>query len=65
MSLTESTSPLSAFRIPNDQTFSEAGFVEIVDQLLLPHELRWERVETVEGAYDAIKTMRVSPSELL
>lgn len=55
----EMDGPLSAFRVPEGQSFEECGFVEIVDQLLLPHELKWERVETVEGAFDAIKAMRI------
>ncbi|GAA6005748.1 hypothetical protein JCM11491_003994 [Sporobolomyces phaffii] len=53
------TMPLSAFRIPNGQTFLEAGYVEIIDQLVLPHVVKWERVDTIQGAFDAIKTMKI------
>ncbi|GAA5929451.1 S-methyl-5-thioribose-1-phosphate isomerase MRI1 [Sporobolomyces koalae] len=53
------TLPLSAFRIPNSQTFLEAGSVEIIDQLLLPHVVKWEKVDTIQGAFDAIKTMKI------
>lgn len=34
--------------------------VEIVDQLQLPHTVRWEKVETIQQAFDAIKSMKVS-----
>lgn len=36
------------------------GEVEIVDQLLLPHTVKWDPVSTPEQAFDAIKSMRVS-----
>ncbi|BEJ11386.1 hypothetical protein CspHIS471_0108080 [Cutaneotrichosporon sp. HIS471] len=35
------------------------GEVEIVDQLLLPHEVKWDKVETPEQAFDAIKSMKI------
>ncbi|GAA5903677.1 S-methyl-5-thioribose-1-phosphate isomerase MRI1 [Sporobolomyces salmoneus] len=59
MSNAQETLPLSAFRIPNGQTFLEAGSVEIIDQLLLPHVVKWEKVDTIQGAFDAIKTMKI------
>ena len=34
--------------------------MEIVDQLILPHTVRWESVGTVDEAFDAIKSMKVS-----
>lgn len=52
---------LGAFRITGGRTFYEAQAVEIIDQLALPHTIRWEQVDTVEGAFDAIKTMKVRP----
>lgn len=64
MSSTQETLPLSAFRIPNSQTFLEAGSVEIIDQLLLPHVVKWEKVDTIQGAFDAIKTMKVRAAVL-
>ncbi|KAM0789536.1 hypothetical protein ACM66B_000351 [Microbotryomycetes sp. NB124-2] len=51
--------PLGAFRIPGGQSFQDARKVDIVDQLVLPHTVRWETVETIEQAYDAIKTMKI------
>ncbi|KAM0752444.1 putative translation initiation factor, partial [Meredithblackwellia eburnea MCA 4105] len=39
--------------------FEAAGSIEIIDQLLLPHEVRWEKVETIDQAFDAIKTMKI------
>jgi methylthioribose-1-phosphate isomerase len=33
--------------------------LEIVDQLLLPHTIRYIRIESIEQAHDAIKTMKV------
>ncbi|BGP40712.1 S-methyl-5-thioribose-1-phosphate isomerase [Rhodotorula kratochvilovae] len=62
MSLTPSTSNepvLGAFRITGGRSFYEAQSVEIIDQLLLPHTVRWETVDTIEGAFDAIKTMKI------
>lgn len=58
MSLSSSPA-LGAFRITGGRTFYEAQAVEIIDQLALPHTIRWELVDTVEGAFDAIKTMKV------
>ncbi|KAK4689343.1 methylthioribose-1-phosphate isomerase, partial [Tremellales sp. Uapishka_1] len=37
----------------------KSGQVEIVDQLLLPHSVRWEKVSTPEQAFDAIKSMKI------
>ncbi|SGY13344.1 BQ5605_C010g05839 [Microbotryum silenes-dioicae] len=53
------TSPLSAFRISGGGTFEEAKEVEIVDQLVLPHTVQWESVNTIEGAFAAIKSMKI------
>jgi hypothetical protein len=53
------TTPLSAFRITGGRTFEQAQSVEIIDQLLLPHEVRWETVCTIEEAFAAIKSMKV------
>ncbi|POY75648.1 hypothetical protein BMF94_1270 [Rhodotorula taiwanensis] len=49
---------LGAFRITGGKTFYEAQAVEIIDQLALPHTIKWEQVDTVHGAFDAIKTMK-------
>lgn len=54
------TTPLTAFRITGGRTFEQAQSVEIIDQLLLPHTVRWEKVETIEEAFAAIKSMKVS-----
>ncbi|KAK4054696.1 S-methyl-5-thioribose-1-phosphate isomerase [Microbotryomycetes sp. JL221] len=51
--------PLGAFRLPENQTFLQSRKVEIVDQLLLPHTVKWDSVETIEQAYDAIKSMKI------
>ncbi|GAA5828636.1 hypothetical protein JCM3766R1_003767 [Sporobolomyces carnicolor] len=59
MSNGQETVALSAFRIPGGQTFLEAGSVEIIDQLVLPHVVRWEKVDTIDGAFDAIKSMKI------
>lgn len=53
------SAPLTAFRIADGKTFREAQSVEIVDQLQLPHTIRWEKVETIQQAFDAIKSMKV------
>ncbi|GAA5991905.1 hypothetical protein JCM11641_003016 [Rhodosporidiobolus odoratus] len=51
---------LGAFRLPaGSKTFEEAGRVEIIDQLLLPHSEVWETVDSIEGAFDAIKSMKI------
>ncbi|GAA6008867.1 hypothetical protein JCM10207_001751 [Rhodosporidiobolus poonsookiae] len=52
---TTSDPVLGAFRIPGGLTFQEAQAVEIIDQLQLPHSEVWEKVDTIEGAYDAVK----------
>lgn len=36
------------------------GTLEIVNQLLLPHNIEYIKIDSVEAAYDAIKTMKVS-----
>jgi len=51
---------LSAFRISGGHTFLEAQAVEIIDQLQLPHVVTWEKVDSIDGAFDAIKSMKVS-----
>ncbi|KAJ9107368.1 hypothetical protein QFC21_000818 [Naganishia friedmannii] len=33
--------------------------IHVVNQLLLPHEIQWDACESVEDAYDAIKSMRI------
>ena len=33
--------------------------IEIVDQLLLPHTREWIKIDTIEEAYEAIKSMKV------
>ena len=33
--------------------------IEIINQLLLPHQIEWLPIKTVEEAHDAIKTMKV------
>lgn len=53
---------LGAFRITGGRSFYDTASVEIIDQLLLPHQEVWEEVSTIEGAFDAIKTMKVGSS---
>ncbi|TNY20809.1 hypothetical protein DMC30DRAFT_351681, partial [Rhodotorula diobovata] len=50
---------LGAFRITGGRSFYEAQSVEIIDQLVLPHTVRWETVDTIDAAFDAIKTMKI------
>jgi methylthioribose-1-phosphate isomerase len=50
---------LGAFRITGGRSFYESQSVEIIDQLLLPHSIVWETVDTIEGAFDAIKSMKI------
>ncbi|BGP32707.1 S-methyl-5-thioribose-1-phosphate isomerase [Rhodotorula toruloides] len=50
---------LGAFRITGGRSFYDTASVEIIDQLLLPHQEVWEEVSTIEGAFDAIKTMKI------
>ncbi|KAG8977465.1 S-methyl-5-thioribose-1-phosphate isomerase [Tulasnella sp. 427] len=38
---------------------TEGNKIEIVDQLLLPHQVEWIPINSVEDAYDAIKTMKI------
>ncbi len=35
------------------------GKLEVLDQLKLPHEYRYDNVKTCEEAFDCIKSMRV------
>lgn len=64
--VTNMSAPLSAFRLPDGSTtFEEARAVEIVDQLQLPHTVRWERVSTIDEAFAAIKSMKVRRRELV
>ena len=44
---------ISSIRISGDK-------IEIVNQLLLPHTQEWIEIDTVEKAYQAIKSMKVS-----
>jgi len=37
----------------------ERGKLEVLDQLRLPHEFIYDRVQTCEEAFDCIKSMRV------
>lgn len=50
---------LTAFRTTGELDFFQSRSVEILDQLLLPHEVRWETVSTILQAFDAIKTMKI------
>ena len=43
---------ISSIRISGDK-------IEIVNQLLLPHTQEWIEIDTVEKAYEAIKSMKV------
>jgi methylthioribose-1-phosphate isomerase len=36
------------------------GFLEILDQLLLPHESKYMKILTKQDAFNAIKDMNVS-----
>jgi methylthioribose-1-phosphate isomerase len=42
-----------------------AGAVETIDQTRLPHELTFRRIDTLEGAVEAIKTMVVRGAPLI
>lgn len=56
---------LSAFRVTGAESPRDELHVEIVDQLVLPHEVRWEVVRNIAEAFDAIKSMKVRrPSAL-
>ncbi|KAG8694912.1 S-methyl-5-thioribose-1-phosphate isomerase [Ceratobasidium sp. 395] len=33
--------------------------ITIIDQLLLPHQEKWIEIDSIEAAYDAIKTMKI------
>jgi hypothetical protein len=39
--------------------------IEIIDQLLLPHTQEWIEIDTVEKAYEAIKSMKARTSHIL
>lgn len=43
---------ISSIRTPGDK-------IEIIDQLLLPHTQEWIEINTVEEAYEAIKSMKI------
>lgn len=45
--------PLVSLRTSN-------GKLEIVDQLLLPHVTQYVEIRTIQDAYDAIKSMKVT-----
>lgn len=59
---TSAGTPLTSIRLPLDQPFEEARYVEIIDQLLLPHEIRWQKVASPTEAFEAIKSMKVRPT---
>ncbi|TCD71589.1 S-methyl-5-thioribose-1-phosphate isomerase [Steccherinum ochraceum] len=46
------TSGMSSIRMSGEK-------IEIVNQLLLPHTTEWVSVDTIEEAYDAIKSMKI------
>lgn len=46
---------ISSIRTSGDRT-------EIINQLLLPHSQEWIEVDTIEKAYEAIKSMKVCPT---
>jgi hypothetical protein len=48
---------LTSIRIPQ-VSLEKAGYFEIVDQLALPHSIRWEPVLTAGEAWQAIKLMK-------
>ena len=39
--------------------------IEIINQLLLPHTREWIEVDTIEKAYEAIKSMKVCYTRIL
>lgn len=51
--------PLTAFRLTDGQPFEQIKSIDILDQLLLPHDIQWEKVQTIQQAFDAIKSMKV------
>jgi len=51
-SLTGTMAAISSIRTSGDE-------IEIVDQLLLPHTQEWIKIDTIEEAYEAIKSMKV------
>jgi methylthioribose-1-phosphate isomerase len=36
--------------------------IEIVNQLLLPHITEWLKINSIEDAHEAIRSMKASPS---
>ncbi|KAG8747855.1 S-methyl-5-thioribose-1-phosphate isomerase [Ceratobasidium sp. 414] len=38
--------------------------ITIIDQLLLPHQEKWIEIDSIEAAYDAIKTMKASANPM-
>lgn len=43
----------------------EQGYVEVIDQTLLPHEFRWARLDSVQAAAEAILRMQVRGAPLI
>ena len=43
----------------------DEGWIEIIDQTGLPHDLRWVRVDTLDGAVHAIRGMQVRGAPLI
>ncbi|EGG03481.1 uncharacterized protein MELLADRAFT_65615 [Melampsora larici-populina 98AG31] len=50
---------LCSIRIPNGKSLEETRSVEIIDQLILPHELKWCKVSNTNEAFEAIKSMKI------
>ncbi|CAH7687020.1 hypothetical protein BY996DRAFT_4572966 [Phakopsora pachyrhizi] len=48
---------LSAIRLINGEPLEVAKAVEIINQLKLPHQFEWVRVESPEDAFEAIRSM--------
>ncbi|KAH9818471.1 hypothetical protein DFH28DRAFT_888515 [Melampsora americana] len=59
MSSINSINSLCSIRIPNGKSLEESHYVEIIDQLILPHELKWCKVSSTNEAYEAIKSMKI------
>ncbi|GAA97007.1 uncharacterized protein L969DRAFT_96896 [Mixia osmundae IAM 14324] len=52
---------LRAIRMPDGDPaqFEGKGYVEIVDQLLLPHHIEWIKITSAEQAWHAIRSMQI------
>lgn len=50
---------LCSLRVPDGKSLEEAMSVEIIDQLILPHELVWCKVSNTSEAFEAIKSMKI------